>query len=181
MDGCNKQKTCLATDALRRSDWLKYTMPKNYKKAMEPEEIPSLFVEAWMQRDADMLASLFAEDAEFVNVVGLWWHNRADIKQAHAYGFEKIFSESDLVLRKTTVKHLSNDVAVVHARMRLKNQTPKGKVKTPSLRQNIFSFVVQKREESWICVSAHNTDIIPGAETNIIDEEGRFKSVNYRK
>ena len=156
-------------------------MAKQYKKAKEPEEIPALFVEAWMKRDADMLASLFAEDAEFVNVVGLWWHNREDIRKAHAYGFDKIFSNSDLALRKTTVKYLGENVAVVHARMRLKNQTPGGEVKTPSLRQNMFSFVVQKQEGNWICVSAHNTDIVPGAETNIIDEDGNFKSVNYRK
>lgn len=156
-------------------------MPKTYKKATEPEDIPALFVEAWMKREANMLASLFAEDAEFVNVVGLWWHNRDDIREAHAYGFEKIFGESDLVLRETKVKYLDENAAVVHARMRLKNQTAKGDVKTPSLRQNIFSFVVQKRGDNWICVSAHNTDIVPGAETNIIDEEGNFKSVSYRK
>ncbi|WP_428235806.1 SgcJ/EcaC family oxidoreductase [Gracilimonas sp.] len=156
-------------------------MSKTYKKASTPEQIPALFTEAWMQRDADMLASLFTEDAEFVNVVGLWWHNRDDIREAHAYGFDKIFGGSELVLRKTTVKYLSDDIAVVHARMRLKDQTATGDTKAPSLRQNIFSFVVQKLEESWICVSAHNTDIIPGAETNIIDKEGKFKSVNYRK
>jgi uncharacterized protein (TIGR02246 family) len=156
-------------------------MPKIYKNATEPEEIPALFVEAWMQRDAKMLASLFAEDAEFVNVVGLWWHNREDIQKAHAYGFKHIFGDSDICLMETRVKKLSEVIAVVHARMRLKNQTPKGKVKTPSLRQNIFSFVAQKEGENWICVSAHNTDIVPGAETNMIDEEGNFKSVNYRK
>jgi uncharacterized protein (TIGR02246 family) len=156
-------------------------MSKTYKKATEPEQIPALFTEAWMQRDADMLASLFTKDAEFVNVVGLWWRNRDDIRAAHAYGFDKIFGESELILRKTTVKYLSDDIAVVHARLRLKNQTPKGEVKAPSLRYNIFSFVVQKIDDHWICVSAHNTDIIPGAETNIVDEEGNFRSVNYRK
>lgn len=100
-----------------------------------------------MQRDADFLASLFVEDAEFVNVVGLWWHNRDDIRKAHAYGFEKIFPDSDLDLRKTTVKYLADDIAVVHARMRLKNQTPADKESIPSLRQNIFSFVVQKKRD----------------------------------
>jgi uncharacterized protein (TIGR02246 family) len=152
-----------------------------FKKAKEPGEIPALFVEAWMGRDAKMLASLFTEDAKFVNVVGLWWHNRKDIEKAHAYGFKNIFPNSDLVLRETTVKYLSEDIAVVHARMRLKGQTPEDDINIPSLRQNIFSFVVQKQEESWICVSAHNTDIVPGAETNIIDEEGNFRPVNYRK
>lgn len=153
----------------------------SFKKAKKPDEIPALFVEAWIARDADMLASLFTEDAEFVNVVGLWWHNRGDIRRAHAYGFEKIFGDSGLVIRKMKVKYLTDEIAVVHARMRLKNQTPKGNVKTPSLRQNVFSFVVQKFNGSWKCVSAHNTDIVPGAETNIIDEEGNFKGVNYRK
>ncbi|WP_421773392.1 YybH family protein [Gracilimonas sp.] len=154
---------------------------KNQIEVSKPEQIAALFTDAWMKRDADMLASLFTEDAEFVNVVGLWWHNRDDIKEAHAYGFNKIFGESDLVLRESRVKYLSDDIAVVYARMRLKNQTPNGEVNTPSLRQNIFTFVVQKMESSWKCVSAHNTDIIPGAETNIIDEEGNFSSVNYRK
>ncbi|HET8865294.1 MAG TPA: SgcJ/EcaC family oxidoreductase [Gracilimonas sp.] len=156
-------------------------MPDTYKKATEPGEIPALFVEAWMKRDADMLASLFAEDAEFVNVVGLWWHNQKDIRQAHDYGFKKIFNNSSLSLRETSVKYLSEDIAVVHARMRLKDQTPKDKIKTPSLRQNIFSFVTQKKDGYWLCVSAHNTDIVPGAETNIIDEGGELRPVNYRK
>lgn len=149
-------------------------------KANNPEELPKLFQEAWMKRDADMLASLFVEDAEFVNVVGLWWHNRDDIREAHAYGFEKIFGNSDLVVREIKVKNLSDDIAVVHTRMRLKGQTKKGDVEVPSIRQNIFSFVVQKFEDQWKCVSAHNTDIVPGAETNIIDEDGNFRSVNYR-
>jgi hypothetical protein len=33
-------------------------MPQNYKTATEPEDIPALFVEAWMLRDAEMLASI---------------------------------------------------------------------------------------------------------------------------
>ena len=49
-----------------------------------PDTVPSLFVEAWNRRDPGALASLFDEDAEFVNVTGLWWHDRASIRTAHA-------------------------------------------------------------------------------------------------
>jgi len=42
----------------------------NNKRAEEPEDIPKLFVEFWNQKDAAGIASLFKEDAEFVNVVG---------------------------------------------------------------------------------------------------------------
>lgn len=38
-----------------------------------PKEIPYLFEQYWNQRDAGSLANLFAEDADFVNVVGIWW------------------------------------------------------------------------------------------------------------
>lgn len=142
--------------------------------------MPALFVEAWNKKDANMLASLFAEDAEFVNVVGIWWHNREDIKTAHAYGFEKIFPESDLRLRDHRERMLGPNSALVHARMRLKGQSGSSETNTPSIRQNIFSFVLKRDDDHWICVSAHNTDIVPGAETNMIDENGNFKSVNYR-
>ena len=33
------------------------------------------------RRDSDALASLFDEDAEFVNGTGLWWHDRESIRQ----------------------------------------------------------------------------------------------------
>jgi hypothetical protein len=29
---------------------------------------------------------LFVDDADFANVVGPWWHNKADIQKAHQYG-----------------------------------------------------------------------------------------------
>ena len=146
-----------------------------------PERIPEAFVEAWNHRDARALAALFDEDAEFVNVVGLWWHDRAAIERAHAYGLERIFPDSTLTLVRTTVKRLRDDVAVVHARMRLTGQTPIDGINAPQARTTIFSFVVHRGESGWSCASAHNTDVVPGAETNVIDEAGRFRSADYRR
>lgn len=153
----------------------------SYTAIDRPENIPVVFVEAWNNRDPDKLASLFDEDAEFVNVTGLWWHDRASIREAHAYGLKRIFNRSTLGLVRVRVKWLSDDVAVVHAKMRLSGQTPVGEAANPKTRHNIFSFVVHRGPRGeWRCASAHNTDVVPGAETNLIDEEGRFRSVSYR-
>ena len=84
-----------------------------------------------MARDADALAAPFEEDAEFVNVTGLWWHDRPSIRTAHAYGLDRIFSQSTLAVGETRVKALREDVAVVHARMRLAGQTPVGHIGLP--------------------------------------------------
>jgi uncharacterized protein (TIGR02246 family) len=148
--------------------------------ATRPEQIPSLFAAAWNERDPDSLASLFEDDAEFVNVTGLWWHDRASIRKAHAYGLERIFNASTLSIDETRVKQLSQDVAVVYARMTLSGQTPVGKIKQPGSRRNVFSFVARRVGEQWLCASAHNTDVVPNMETNIVDDEGAFRAVNYQ-
>ena len=66
-----------------------------------PLAVAEAFAAAWNDYDAEALAGLFVEDAEFVNVVGLWWHDREHIRQAHAYGFRKIFRNSHMKLGRT--------------------------------------------------------------------------------
>jgi len=151
-----------------------------HEPAHRPEQIPSLFVEAWNKRDPDRIASLFDEDAEFVNVTGLWWHDRGSIRKAHAYGLERIFNDSTLTADEVRVKQLSDTVAVVHARLNLSGQTPIGSIKRPGPRANIFSFVVHRVGETWLCASAHNTDVVPQMETNVVDDDGTFRSANYQ-
>jgi uncharacterized protein (TIGR02246 family) len=148
--------------------------------ARRPEQVPSLFVEAWNKRDPDRIASLFDDDAEFVNVTGLWWHDRVSIRKAHAYGLERIFNESTLTADEVRVKQLSDTVAVVHARLNLSGQTPISSIKRPGSRANIFSFVVHRVGEKWLCASAQNTDVVPQMETNVVDDDGAFRAANYQ-
>jgi len=145
-----------------------------------PERIPELFAEAWNARDADGIAALFDADAEFVNVVGLWWHDREAIRAAHAYGLSRIFNRSTLRVGIVRVKRLGDDVAVVQARMHLEGQTSIGDVARPQARTNIFTFVAHRTPDGWRCAAAHNTDVVPGAETNVVDEAGQLHGADYR-
>lgn len=152
--------------------------PKNYPPISSPEKIPERFEKAWNERDANKLAALFDEDAEFVNVVGIWWHSRKEIYKAHDYGLRVIFNNSTLKQGRTKVKYLSEDIAVVYSRFRLTDQTPLKETK-PEMRQTIFSFVVHRVDGPWSCASAHNTDIIPGKETHLM-KDGEIEAVDYR-
>lgn len=151
-----------------------------YSALDEPEDIAKVFVEAFAQRDADKLASLFDEDAEFVNVTGLWWHDRPAIRKAHAYGFEHIFGAATLRLVQVKVKKLADNIAVVYGRVRLEGQTGQVEGQKPAVRHTILSFVVHKGENGWSCASAQNTDIVPHMETNLVEADGTFRSVSYR-
>ncbi len=148
-------------------------------QATTPEDIPRLFTEAWNARRADWLASLFEEEADFINVVGIWWENRADIQKAHDYGLRIIFNESTLKIGRVKTKPLGDSHAVVHARMRLTGQTPKAQA-AASIRNNLFLFVVRKHGDHWLCLSAQNTDIVPGAETHLRNEKGELVPTDYR-
>lgn len=148
---------------------------------IKPEDIGYEFCRAWNERNAFSIANLFTEDAEFVNVVGLWWHDRKSIWKAHDYGLKVIFPNSHLEVRQVKTRFISQNVALVHAKMKLIGQTGLIKDSNPGDRQNIFSFVLEKKEEGWICISAHNTDVVPGKETNIIDSAGNLKAVDYRR
>ena len=148
--------------------------------APTPEEIPSLFVQAWNARDANGIANLFTLDANFVNVVGIWWKNRKDIWKAHDYGLRVIFKDSTLEVRQVNVKYLTPEVATVHSRMKLVGQSQHINSKQPGQRFNIFTFVVQKQNSGWVVVAAHNTDQAPFKETNLIDETGNLHAVSYR-
>lgn len=164
-----------------------------------PEEIPRAFVAAWNARSPEGIAALFAEDADFVNVVGIWWENREAIRRAHAYGLERIFPDSTLRLGRVKVRHLSKgpgeafgggsedsrgETAVVHARMTLEHQSAVDAVGAPGRRVTLFSFVLRRdpgAEEGWLCLSAQNTDVVPGAETHLRDgSTGELRAVDYR-
>jgi uncharacterized protein (TIGR02246 family) len=117
-----------------------------------PEEIPLLFARAWNERNADALAMLFDENAEFVNVAGLCWHDRASIRKGYADGLGHV-SASKLTTDDVKVKLLSPDVAVVHTRMTLSDDTA-------GPRTTIVSFVVHRAGDRWLCASAQNTDVV---------------------
>ncbi|MGQ8868991.1 SgcJ/EcaC family oxidoreductase [Myroides sp. TSA_177.3] len=144
-----------------------------------PEHIAEQFVTAWNQYDAEQLAAIFIEDADFVNVTGLWWHNKEAIFQAHDYGLRIIFNHSKLEIKRTKVRYLSDTIATVHARVRLSDQTALAESETPQIRNTLFLFVVQKIEETWFCIAAQNVEVQSGKKTFIKKEDGNFEAVNY--
>ena len=143
----------------------------------QPEDIVQAWVEGWNAGDATRLASLFTPDADFVNVVGLWWNNNQDIRQAHDYGFRTIFPGSTILALKTRVRTLG-ETAVVHAKWQVHGQiTPEGS--PAGVRNGIFIFVMQKFHNGWLCVAAQNTDIVPGVETHVAGN-GSLTPTDYR-
>ena len=143
----------------------------------DPKDFPKAFAKAWQSRDGAQIGALFVEDADFVNVTGLWWRNRAAIAKAHDYALKSFFADTTLKPGVITTRLLGETHAVVHCRFHLSGQTaPDGS--TAKDRRTILVFVLQKSSEGWLAVTAQNTDVAPGKETHL--NTHTFTAVDYR-
>jgi uncharacterized protein (TIGR02246 family) len=122
--------------------------------------VASGFVEAWNRHDMKAFVALFAEDADFVNVIGLWWRGRDEIQKAHEAIHATRMKNSHLAAGETAVRFLRPDVAVVHMKWELTGDTGiEGKPLAP--RKGILTHVVTKTGAKWLIAASQNTDIVP--------------------
>lgn len=143
-----------------------------------PEEFPAAFARAWATRQGAAIAALFSEDAEFVNVTGLWWTGRAAIARPHDYALKSFFANTALRPGRIATRMLGTDHAVVRCRFHMTGQrTPDGTEAGP--RQTILIFVLERTSGGWQAVSAQNTEVVPGQET-FVAQDG-IAPVDYRQ
>jgi len=123
------------------------------------EQLAAGFTDSWNKHDMAQFARLFTQDADFVNVVGMWWKNREEIQKAHAYSHSSFFKNSRLSGEIAALKFLRPDTATVHILWELVGQVePDGSVGQP--RKGILLLVCGKSDGAWLIQAAQNTDIV---------------------
>lgn len=133
------------------------TAPEN-----SPEDVAHAFIAAWNRHDMKALAGLFAQEAHFVNVVGVWWRNREEIEAAHRATHETIFRDSQLEGEVSSVQAIGPGVVAVHVTWRLMGALAPGGMPAGT-REGILLLVLAAEGTGWRIRVAQNTDIVPGA------------------
>ncbi len=147
---------------------LRLPLPAGPAPIKAPLDVVSKFIKAWDEGDAKAISELFAEDADFVNVVGLWWTSRRSIRRALKRGFAAWFAGSTFTVEKLSQRLLGSDAALVIARWRMEGQRdPEGEL--AGTRRGLATVAMQRLDDgTWLCVSCHFTDIAPAADTNLM-------------
>jgi uncharacterized protein (TIGR02246 family) len=91
----------------------------NILSMKRPEEIAEEFQKAWNGHDMAALASLFCEDATFVNRFGHYVRGVQEIVSLHVPLHETIYSDSKMENEVIATIPLGEDTAVVHCWSRL--------------------------------------------------------------
>jgi uncharacterized protein (TIGR02246 family) len=129
-------------------------------KGLTPEGIRDAFVDAWNLHDIPSLAALFTDDAQFVNVLGMWWKGRDEIQSRLAGNHETIFKYSHLSPTGQDVYYLRPDIAIVHSTWMLTGQVDRAGNPVPA-REGIITLVVARSAERWRINAFQNTDVVP--------------------
>ncbi len=137
----------------------------------EAERLARAFLAAWSSHDAAALGALFAPDADFVNVTGLWWHGAERIARVHGVAFQTWFAGAVLTEERLETRGLGAEAALARVRARMEGQrAPDGSLAQP--RRTMLLLACREGPEGWRIAAAQNTDIVPGAETMLASDGG---------
>jgi uncharacterized protein (TIGR02246 family) len=132
--------------------------------SIEAEQVRSVvesFADTWNRHDMEAHAGHFTEDAQFVNVVGLWWRGRDEIRDAHVFTHRTLFKHSRLTVADIDVRFPTADIAIARCRWVLVGHvSPEGE-ELPE-RHGILASVVQRDGQQWRIIDSQNTDVIEG-------------------
>ena len=119
------------------------------------------FAESWNQHDMKAFSELFATDAEFVNVVGLWWKGREEIKAVHEVTHQTLFKNSRLTIAEVFTRFPVPKIAIVRCRWNLEGHVTPDGAPLPE-RNGILLNVLLQDKNTWLIIDSQNTDIIEG-------------------
>jgi uncharacterized protein (TIGR02246 family) len=115
------------------------------------------FESGWNRHDLAAGFACFAEDADFVNVVGQWWRGRYEIVERLGECHGDRFRDSTLRITSVSIRFLRFDVAVVHLTWTLAgDRGPDGK--GLPLRRGIITLTCSRVKRRWSFDAAQNTE-----------------------
>jgi uncharacterized protein (TIGR02246 family) len=123
--------------------------------------VVSAFAATWNRHDMVAFADLFAPDAEFVNVVGIWWKGRESIRNAHEFTHSSMFKHSRLSILSTEVRFPVEEVAIARSRWTLEGHASPDGAALPQ-RSGILLNLLRRSSRSWEIIDSQNTDIVEG-------------------
>ncbi len=110
---------------------------------------------AWNAADSASFATLFAEDADFIHILGGYYTGRAAIEAGHRMIFGTIYKGSSVRYSVEKIRFLRPDVAIIFVRQFLQFQEG-GATTDLEARPTV---IAEKADGSWRIAAMQNTRI----------------------
>ncbi len=121
-------------------------------------ELISTFETGWNTHDMAAIGSIFRDDAEFINVVGMHWRGKNAIVKSHTVYHEIMFKNCKLHSDDIQIRFPASATAIaVWTVTQDAFKTPSGDVAPKT--QTHLTLVLTKGDDGWRVVHGHNTRI----------------------
>jgi uncharacterized protein (TIGR02246 family) len=128
-----------------------------------PRQLVDAFASALNAKNADELGQLFAEDAEFVNILGMRMRRREGIVDGHAWAFAGPLRGRQIRFDQVDELQITDDVVVLHGH-NIRERQPDGPVEGLPDGGSVLVFVTRRGPQGWEIVTATNvTEAAPPA------------------
>jgi uncharacterized protein (TIGR02246 family) len=125
-----------------------------------PRELVEAFETALNAKDADAIGEVFAEDAEFVNIMGMRMRRREGIVAGHAWAFGGPLRGSRVSFDQVDELPVTDDVTVLHGHC-LRERLPDAPSQTLPPGRSVLVFVARRDDDGWRAVAATNVTETP--------------------
>jgi uncharacterized protein (TIGR02246 family) len=122
--------------------------------------------DSWNRSDATSFAKAFAEDADFVHILGGYYNGRDQVEAGHRVIFDTIYKNSVVKWDVVKIRPLSADAAVVLTFSTLEFQQGPNKVKL-STRPTIMA---ERRDGKWQIAAFQNT-LVKDAKADAVQQQ----------
>jgi uncharacterized protein (TIGR02246 family) len=110
-------------------------------------------VKAWNKGDALGFAGYFQEDADLVNIHGMYLHGRQSIAGLYDMLFRSIFADSSTSAKISAKRFLNKTTAIVHALVEV--ESPRGAM--AGRHDALTSLLLVRDGPHWQIAAQHNT------------------------
>jgi uncharacterized protein (TIGR02246 family) len=132
--------------------------------AEEPvESVVKGYCEAWNAHDMKALAEVFADDAHWINIVGMHWRGKPAVVAGHAAYHQTFFRTTGIEMINVEIREISPDVAAAVIVLNVDPFTPPDGFIRPSSEDRL-SLILTKQSGRWLIAHGHNTVIDRGAQ-----------------
>ena len=126
------------------------------KQAIEKQV--DAFTNSWNNHNFADFKNYATDDAEWVNVVGMYWKNLKEVQYAHQYFHDRMFKTVPLTKNWVTIRFITRDVAIAHVSTRSGAYTTPGGTNVPES-DNIATMTFIKKHGEWLITACENVTI----------------------
>jgi uncharacterized protein (TIGR02246 family) len=130
-------------------------------KEKEIRDLLMTLCNGWNKHDMKLFASVFSENADFVNVAGKLWKGRIEIESNHAKAHISQMKDSKLEIEKIEMKFVQPNLAIIHVDSSVTgDKNPDGTPRTGIRYALMRAVALNEKGYGWKLIAAHNTNKI---------------------